>query len=71
MSFAICFTNAFALVKRNNAFGMDGFAGKVIWERGDGVEAGDRRVLGKFAGTATATAWPRASKTIARELVVP
>ena len=48
------FTNAFAFVKRNNAFGMDGFAGKAIWERGDGVEVGDRRVLGKFAGTPSA-----------------
>ena len=34
-------TNAFALVKRNDAFGLDGFAGKAIWERGVGVEAGD------------------------------
>ena len=38
-------TNAFALVKRNDAFGLDGFAGKAIWERGVGVEAGDRRVF--------------------------
>ena len=38
-------TNTFALVKRNDAFGLDGFAGKAIWERGVGVEAGDRRVF--------------------------
>ena len=38
-------TNAFALVKRNDAFGLDGFAGKAIRERGVGVEAGDRRVF--------------------------
>ena len=38
-------TNAFALVKRNDAFGLDGFAGKAIRERGGGVEAGDRRVF--------------------------
>ena len=37
--------NAFALVKRNDAFGLDGFAGKAIWERGVGVEAGDRWVF--------------------------
>jgi hypothetical protein len=47
-------TNAFALVKRNDAFGMDGFAGKAIRERGVGVEVGDSRVLGKFAGTPSA-----------------
>ena len=38
-------TNAFALVKRNDAFGLDGFAGKAIWERRVGVEAGDGRVF--------------------------
>ena len=38
-------TDAFALVKRNDAFGLDGFAGKAIRERGVGVEAGDRRVF--------------------------
>lgn len=37
--------NAFALVKRNDAFGFDCFSGKVIREREVWVETGDRRVF--------------------------
>ena len=37
--------NANVFVKRNGAFGFDGFSGKVIRERGVRVEAGDRRVF--------------------------
>ena len=37
--------NANVFVKRNGAFGFDGFSGKVIRERGVWVEAGDRRVF--------------------------
>ncbi len=38
-------TNTFVLVKRNDAFGFDGFSGKVIRERGVRGEAGGRRVF--------------------------
>ena len=37
--------NAYVFVKRNGAFGFDGFSGKVIRERGVRVEAGDRWVF--------------------------
>jgi len=37
--------NTFVLVKRNDAFGFDGFPGKVIRERRVRVESGDRRAF--------------------------